>query len=86
MSNTDSPNPLHPYVVSDYYDGQPVLVLHPNDPAAGPALEAYRNALWRLYQRGEVPAYCADAGELLGLIDKVGAMCRQAKERRADAD
>lgn len=54
---------LHPYVVSDYYDGQPVVVLHPHDPASGPALEAYRNTLWRLYQRSEVPAYCAPTPE-----------------------
>lgn len=73
---------LHPYVVSD---GQPVLVLHPNDPAAWPALDAYSNALWKMYQRGEVPPYCENAEQVLGLLDKVGQLCRLAKEAATNA-
>lgn len=67
-------------------DCRPVLVLSPEDPAAGDALEAYCTALWRLYQRGETPAYCADAGGLLPLLEQVSGLrklagkCRRKQE------
>jgi len=57
-------------------------MLFPNDPAAGPALDAYATELWRLHQRDEVPAYCANRDELFALVALVSALRQRSEEHQ----